>query len=340
MMIASLQLHIERTEVRAVSIISSSSWQGSAFPKLSNIPLENHLTDWLVWSWWTWVDMQDPVRIYYLGWRTVTRPVGWKQQTSYMFWQNCSYKTHTTMVPSGSTPHHNNMLFPEEGVCLLSTNSSCVQHILELRENKWKLSNGDILTLDPDIQFPWHFPVMWILDHCWEKLRVRMCVCTCFTHAGLHSCTGETSLYWKSYICCLRAPSFDCSAFQGMKDPTGPAGCDQRVCKRKDTSLTHCPDRTGSRERQRDCCETWMLSNVKHRCRQGGNSEKCSMQAKGVRSHRKTDKQKYWFLFYVCCDSGLSRIITLSILPRWSAQCWDTAPCPGCQAGAHADLYT
>lgn len=85
---------------------------------------------------------------------------------------NCSYKTYTTMPPSGSTFHHSNMLFPEEGVCLL--NSSCVQHILELRENKWKLSNGDILTFDPDTQFPWHFPVMWMLDHCWERLPMTL----------------------------------------------------------------------------------------------------------------------------------------------------------------------
>ena len=53
-----------------------------------------------------------------------------------------------------------------KGVFLLNTKSSCVQHIPELQENKRELSNGDILTLDPCIQFCWHFLVMWMLDHC------------------------------------------------------------------------------------------------------------------------------------------------------------------------------
>lgn len=44
----------------------------------------------------------------------------------------------------------------------LSMNSSCEQHILQLRENKWKLSNRDILNLDPCSLLPWHFPVMWL----------------------------------------------------------------------------------------------------------------------------------------------------------------------------------
>lgn len=78
---------------------------------------------------------------------TITRPGWWRLQISCMLWSLRFDKTYTTMPPSGSTPHHSNMLLPEEGVCLL--NLSCMQHILEFGGNKWKLSNGDILTLEP-----------------------------------------------------------------------------------------------------------------------------------------------------------------------------------------------
>lgn len=57
------------------------------------------------------------------------------------------------MLPSGHTLHHRNMPFTEEGLFLLNIKSSCVQHIPEFKENKRKLSNRDILTLDPCIQF-------------------------------------------------------------------------------------------------------------------------------------------------------------------------------------------
>lgn len=100
-------------------------------------------------------------------WVTDIRLAWWKLQISYMFWQHCSYKRYATMLPAWPTRHHSSILFSEEGVCLLSMNSSCVQHILELGENSWKLSNRDILTLAPYIHFPWRFPVMWILDDCW-----------------------------------------------------------------------------------------------------------------------------------------------------------------------------
>lgn len=125
------------------------------------------------------------------GWMTVTRPAWWKLQISSTFREHYVYKIYATMLPSGSTLHHSNMLFPEEGVCLLSTNSSCVQHILQSMENKWKIGNWDILNLDPYIHFPWHFPVMWMLDNCWEKLPDRLCVYTRFMHVGLHSCTAD-----------------------------------------------------------------------------------------------------------------------------------------------------
>lgn len=59
------------------------------------------------------MDVRQPVSS---GWRTVTRPAWWKLQISYMFWEHCAYKTHAAMLPSGSTHHHSNMPFPEEGV--------------------------------------------------------------------------------------------------------------------------------------------------------------------------------------------------------------------------------
>lgn len=66
------------------------------------------------------------------------------------------------MLPSGPTPHHSNMLCPEEDEAILNTN---VQQIVKLRKNKWKLSNRDILDLEPCVMFPRHIPVMSALDH-------------------------------------------------------------------------------------------------------------------------------------------------------------------------------
>lgn len=50
-------------------------------------------------------------------------------------------------------------------------NSSFVQHILMLRKNKWKLSNRDILTTDPCVQSPWHFPAKRL---CHKRLLLRL----------------------------------------------------------------------------------------------------------------------------------------------------------------------
>lgn len=69
----------------------------------------------------------------------------------------------------------------------------------------------------------------------------------------------------KSLKRCLRVPPFDCSGFQGWRDPTGPAGCDKVACRRKDTSPIRCPNRTESAQTQREITVRHVMYDIKYR---------------------------------------------------------------------------